>query len=367
MFDRFLVFMPLLVIVTGIGVLFGIIGAPVASAASDSDGVITPITQLRLVQEGHDIDISLTWRTLLEENPEFNTGVLLNCIDNNLERGFGWGASEWNHNSDLSVKQAYIWCTPSTSPAYFADLGAYYTDRRVLIAPGSTGCTLYIANVSGEIDAYCGGSFSDYAVANQMTMDNFTALYPYFVNHPINYPPDYAGAEPSENGVPPPVDPEPEPNPFDIFEECDVVDVVCHTRNIATFFTNIPQLTSALFLPSGDLFSENFNELRDFFNEKFGFLIFPIDFIGRVFTAMMPTNPNGTYPSCVYNNGQYGVPALCSLHVGPILGGELVIDFGFAEKHFPAFFNLARAALGGLVSLSLIYALHRKYMRVIKS
>ena len=359
--------MPLLVIATGIGALLGIIGAPVASAASDSDGVIASVSQLRLVQAGHDIDISLTWRTLLEENSEFNTGVLLNCIDSNLERGFGWGASEWNHNSDLSVKQAYIWCTPSSSPAYFAGLGAYYTDQRVLVAPGSTGCTLYIANTSGEIDAYCGGSFSDYAVANQMTMDNFTALYPYFVNHPIDYPPDYAGAEPGENGVPPPVDPEPEPSPFDIFEDCEVIDVVCHTRNIATFFTHIPELTAALFVPKGASLEATFNELRDFFNEKFGFLIFPIDFIGRMLNAMMPTNPSGTYPSCVYNNGQYGVPALCSLQVGPILGEYMTIDFGFAEKNFPAFFNLARTALTGFISLGLILALHKKYMGVIKS
>lgn len=368
MINRFLVFVPLFVIVTGIGVLFGIISAPVANAASPYDSVITPVTTLTLEQHGINENVSLTWRTILDASTDYYADQLSSCIDNNLERGYGWGVSRWGHISDPSVSQVYVWCTASSSPAYFVDPGSWDSSTGVpaLIVPDIYECTIYLVDAGGDYGYSCGNLFPR-AVAHQYMEGNGSIKQPYFINYPINYPPDYAGVEPSENGVPPPVDPEPEPSPFDIFEDCEVIDVVCHTRNIATFFTHIPELTAALFVPKGASIETTFNELRDFFNEKFGFLIFPIDFIGRMLNAMMPTNPSGTYPSCVYNNGQYGVPALCSLQVGPILGEYMTIDFGFAEKNFPAFFNLARTALTGLISLGLILALHKKYMGVIKS
>ncbi len=330
--------MPLLLIVTGIGVLFGIINAPSANAWAP----IGTMPELSANLE-EKLDSTFTgtryenWRTMNYAMGDYDGSTFLFVIRDNGQPVVTDGGTDMTSLNGSVCR----WNNSLTSPG----CNAFTQDQ------GISTSTLYSMHLTDT-----------FATDNPSVYGEYQAQYPSLIE-------DGGGEIPSEV----------------TYDECTALDFACYFGNVMKFFVSIGDFISGFFTSFGEMFTDfslsvvdgisslfmptvdfgaAFNDLRDFFNSKFGFLVFPIDFIGRLLTAMMPSNPGGTVASCGSTNN---VPQFCLFSVGPILGSYMTIDFGFAEKYFPAFFDLARTALAGLLSVGLIIALHKKYMGVIKS
>jgi len=107
-----------------------------------------------------------------------------------------------------------------------------------------------------------------------------------------------------------------------------------------------------LFVPDGRVLQSNFTDLKTVFIEKLGFLAFPVTFIFGVFETIITSASTTT----------------CALAPeGTFFGAHLNINLcSVSSLMTPTIFNglliLARSA----IVLSLVFALFRKYMEIIK-
>ena len=139
------------------------------------------------------------------------------------------------------------------------------------------------------------------------------------------------------------------PSPY---EDCSTygLDIVgglgCVIRNFGVWLTNTLKM---LFIPTGQFFNELFSDFGDFFNEKLGFIAYPISFLIGFFTDVM--NAAGT--------------PTCSLEGGSIFGVNADVDLCTMQDKVPVIYNGIITFIRAAVAFTLIFALFRKYHEVV--
>lgn len=139
------------------------------------------------------------------------------------------------------------------------------------------------------------------------------------------------------------------PSPY---EDCSTygLDVVgglgCVIRNFGVWLTNTLKM---LFIPTGQFFKELFDDFNSFFNEKLGFIAYPITFLIGFFTDVMNAagSPN------------------CAIEGGSLFGVNADIDLCKMQNNIPQIYNGIIVLIRAAVAFTLIFALFRKYHEVV--
>jgi hypothetical protein len=144
----------------------------------------------------------------------------------------------------------------------------------------------------------------------------------------------------------PPDDPEAEPLSADFDVECDLSDFGCHLGNMINW---IGDLMLGLFVPSPGYMQSLFNDLRVFFEDRFGFFAQPFIFIFDLFDAVLTPNSQD----------------FCSWGMGDWFDSPFELNFCALEEQFPSVFNTVTVFIRAFAVMALIFALHAKYIRTV--
>lgn len=144
--------------------------------------------------------------------------------------------------------------------------------------------------------------------------------------------------------------------------QCSATDIACKIsrvfRRVADTFHAVGQAIlrgiAVLFAPDSADFNELYTDFTSFFDTKLGFLLYPFQFIGSMFNAYNDTSNQW----CTMSN--------CQKSLGEVYGTEMKLDVLQWRLTAPALFNFLTATLRGLTVLALAFAIHRKYLEVIK-
>lgn len=182
-----------------------------------------------------------------------------------------------------------------------------------------------------------------------------------------------------------PADGDGDPDP--IYNECATLDFVCYYGNVMTFFgivgsfigdfftsigslfedfsVGLAEMLGGLFIPTDNHFSDTFNALNTFFQDKFGFLSWPLTFLGDLITALSVAS-NASH--CVPGSGG-SISAFCEISLAAPGGviPQFKINFGVIEQSWPTLWTYLQTAIVGVTMFGLITAIYHKYMRIIKS
>lgn len=173
-----------------------------------------------------------------------------------------------------------------------------------------------------------------------------------------------------------------------LYNTCATLDFVCYYGNVMTFFgivggfigdffTNIGNTitnfsvslmdsVTSLFVPKQNHFTDTFSALGSFFQQKFGFLAWPVTFLANLITGLSTTGDANT---CVYGGQGPGIYSFCSLGLSAPAGiiPAFNINFGAIEQNWPSLWQYLQTALIGITVFGLVTAIYHKYMRIIKS
>lgn len=139
------------------------------------------------------------------------------------------------------------------------------------------------------------------------------------------------------------------PSPY---EDCSTygLDIVgglgCVIRNFGVWLTNTLKM---LFIPTGQFFNELFSDFGNFFNEKLGFIAYPITFLIGFFTDVMNAASSPT----------------CQMEGGSIFGVNADVDLCTMQDKVPVIYNGIITFIRAAVAFALIFALFRKYHEVV--
>lgn len=131
------------------------------------------------------------------------------------------------------------------------------------------------------------------------------------------------------------------------YEKCDTFDIACHIRNIGVLFRN---MMIELFLPNGDNTNAKFGELSDFFQQKFGFLLFPFTFLGNVFNSFTCGS------SC--SSG--------TVHISGFFGKTVDLNFLGIADDSPTAWTTFTTIIQAVTVVGIVLMFHRKFDGVIK-
>lgn len=142
---------------------------------------------------------------------------------------------------------------------------------------------------------------------------------------------------------------------------CDALDFGCWMskafKGVTDTFLGVGEAMlrgiAYLFAPESDELQAEFDDFTSFFDAKFGFLLFPFEFIINVFSAF------GT-------GGGFCNSSTCNLAVPDFYGSTLNIDLLQWRLTAPSVFTVLVNVIRGLTVVTLIAAIHRKYLEVIK-
>jgi len=118
---------------------------------------------------------------------------------------------------------------------------------------------------------------------------------------------------------------------------------ICVMRNFGIF---LKVTLTNLFVPSGLFIKNYFNSLSDFFQEKFGLLLYPITFIASTFTEFI--NAAAT-PDCVITPP------------GEFFGATQTINFCLIQQNMPSIWNGFVTFIRALTVFVVVMALYRKF------
>lgn len=134
--------------------------------------------------------------------------------------------------------------------------------------------------------------------------------------------------------------------PDPIYQECDLTDVLCHISNFGVWFY---RAMAYLFTPNMLDLQNMFYNLRQIFDDQFGFLWFPFDFFINLFTQFSEVQE-----SCSFSTSS--VPGVGSDNT--FFGQPVNLSVCSAEQDFPRVYQFVVFFLRLITTLSLLFALY---------
>ena len=111
-------------------------------------------------------------------------------------------------------------------------------------------------------------------------------------------------------------------------------------------------LFSKLFLPDGAKLSTEFDNLQTSLTETMGFLTFPFDFVGDMFSALSGTSDNWCTSSS------------CTKDFGNLFGHDFTVDFRQPATTYSSLWTWGLGLFRGLIIFELMLAVLNKYRKV---
>lgn len=143
--------------------------------------------------------------------------------------------------------------------------------------------------------------------------------------------------------------------------DCDALDFGCWMGKVfdtigdglKEVMMGVVKAITYLFAPDEAKMSEIMNNAKTFFEAKLGFLVYPLTFIGQMFTAMGDTSNNWCSDSS------------CSKSFGNFFGSNFTVNLLDFKNQMPTVWTFFTTAIRGLTVLALILAIRKKYMEVL--
>lgn len=179
---------------------------------------------------------------------------------------------------------------------------------------------------------------------NQLSGLNPTCLSAHNVNYSSGYDQKIYSFDRSENSA------------------CSTLDIACQIsslfRNTVDTFTSVGKTLlsgiASFFIPSPQQISANFEQLTDFFVEKMGFLMYPLDFFTDLYNAFTDTS------------NQWCNATTCSKSFGELWGTEFTLDLYALKNSIPDYWDWIIAFIRGATTISLLLAVYRVLMRTLR-
>jgi len=210
----------------------------------------------------------------------------------------------------------------------------------------------FTAPAGGIVAYYIGGTlqYTD-TLAAPFSGGLYTASGCYFAAHNLNYA-----------------------NSWDIDElqntsasvnECDPLDFACWLERtfdgVADTFTGVTkallQGITFLFVPPASAISNSFGVLKDTFEDKLGFLGYPLTFFIDVFNATLDTSVWGpTSTSGLYDN--------CAFEFGAFMGADLSINLCAFGETWPDAWAIVRTIVIAFTCYFLMAGFYHKFMTI---
>ena len=143
--------------------------------------------------------------------------------------------------------------------------------------------------------------------------------------------------------------------------KCDTFDIGCQIakawrgvgNTIADAMYAAMKGIASFFMPDGAVIKSDFDDLNTFLQAKLGFLVYPLTFLGQLFTAFGDTTNNWCTSSS------------CTKNFGNLFGQPFVVDLKVGATAYPTYWTYFLTMTRGLVVLALVLAIRKKYIGVV--
>lgn len=139
--------------------------------------------------------------------------------------------------------------------------------------------------------------------------------------------------------------------------------------NIVDFIAGLPEFIVSLFVPNGSTISSQANELMDFFSEKFGFLIWPFEFMISLFQNFIfwgGSDYEGVQERNVYNLSCDSYPMTSNWNFGEFFGGHVFFSPHAMKCTMGPLWDWLLIAARGMFVLALIGAFHHRWRTIVE-
>ena len=128
-----------------------------------------------------------------------------------------------------------------------------------------------------------------------------------------------------------------------IYEECEALDIICHTRNVWKFLSST---FLAWFIPTPGALTAVFSDMLAFLRDKFGMLYQAMDFIIQ------------------YLQIQISVDQSCTLTFQHQLFGKNLPQFNacWMEQNMPLFWTAISTFARAAIAAAMVFAIYRKFL-----